>query len=125
VAVQWGVEERRVGESEGIVAENNEGHHTGADQRDKSGLLPVVVTWRVRQGSEREFEAWRREISADGLNPAVDSLRTVSLPWLCMRGEPRPPQADLKVCATMAVCAESRVRLSKTPVNEWRKACPT
>ncbi|HEY5973772.1 MAG TPA: antibiotic biosynthesis monooxygenase [Geobacteraceae bacterium] len=29
--------------------------------------MTVVVTWRVRQGSEREFEAWRREVSAAAL----------------------------------------------------------
>ena len=29
--------------------------------------LTVVVTWRVRKGCEREFEAWRREISAAAL----------------------------------------------------------
>ena len=33
----------------------------------ETGPLTVVVTWRVRQGSEREFEAWRREISAAAL----------------------------------------------------------
>lgn len=32
-----------------------------------SGPLTVVVTWRVRKGCEREFEAWRREISAAAL----------------------------------------------------------
>lgn len=31
------------------------------------GPLTVVVTWRVRQGREEEFEAWRREISAAAL----------------------------------------------------------
>ena len=32
-----------------------------------NGPLTVVVTWRVRQGREKEFEAWRREISAAAL----------------------------------------------------------
>lgn len=32
-----------------------------------TGPLTTVVTWRVRQGSEREFEAWRHEISAAAL----------------------------------------------------------
>ncbi len=32
-----------------------------------SGPLTVVVSWRVRKGCEREFEAWRREISAAAL----------------------------------------------------------
>jgi uncharacterized protein len=32
-----------------------------------SGPLTVVVTWRVRKGCEKEFEAWRREISAAAL----------------------------------------------------------
>ena len=31
------------------------------------GPLTVVVTWRVRQRREGEFEAWRREISAAAL----------------------------------------------------------
>ena len=34
---------------------------------DETGPLTVVVTWRVRQGREREFEAWRHEISAAAL----------------------------------------------------------
>lgn len=29
--------------------------------------LTVIVTWRIRQGCEREFEAWRLEISAAAL----------------------------------------------------------
>jgi antibiotic biosynthesis monooxygenase (ABM) superfamily enzyme len=33
----------------------------------ETGHLTVVVTWRVRQGSEREFESWRREISTAAL----------------------------------------------------------
>lgn len=33
----------------------------------ETGPLTVVVTWRVRKGCEREFEAWRREISAAAL----------------------------------------------------------
>lgn len=32
------------------------------------GPLTVVVTWRVRQGCEKEFEKWRREISAAALD---------------------------------------------------------
>ena len=28
------------------------------------GPLTVVVTWRVRQGADGEFEAWRQEVSA-------------------------------------------------------------
>lgn len=31
------------------------------------GPLTVVVTWRIRRGCEKEFEAWRREISAAAL----------------------------------------------------------
>ncbi len=38
-----------------------------ADPATESGPLTVVVTWRVRQGREAEFEAWRREISAAAL----------------------------------------------------------
>lgn len=38
----------------------------GADTA--SGPLTVVVTWRVRQGCEPEFEAWRREISVAALS---------------------------------------------------------
>lgn len=34
---------------------------------EETGPLTVVVAWQVRQGSEREFEAWRREISAAAL----------------------------------------------------------
>jgi len=34
---------------------------------EETGPLTVVVTWRVRQGSEGEFEAWRREISTAAL----------------------------------------------------------
>jgi len=30
----------------------------------ETGPLTVVVTWRVRKGCEREFEAWRHEIAA-------------------------------------------------------------
>jgi uncharacterized protein len=37
------------------------------DPVNESGPLTVVVTWRVRQGCEPEFEAWRREISAAAL----------------------------------------------------------
>lgn len=33
----------------------------------ETGPLTTVVTWRVRQGSEREFEAWRHEIAAAAL----------------------------------------------------------
>jgi len=33
----------------------------------ETGPLTTVVTWRVRQGREREFEAWRHEISAAAL----------------------------------------------------------
>lgn len=32
-----------------------------------TGPLTVVVTWRVRKGCEREFEAWRHEIAAAAL----------------------------------------------------------
>jgi len=38
-----------------------------ADPVNEGGPLTVVVTWRVRQGCEPEFEAWRREISAAAL----------------------------------------------------------
>jgi antibiotic biosynthesis monooxygenase (ABM) superfamily enzyme len=38
-----------------------------ADPVNENGPLTVVVTWRVRQGREPEFEAWRREISAAAL----------------------------------------------------------
>jgi antibiotic biosynthesis monooxygenase (ABM) superfamily enzyme len=38
-----------------------------ADPVNESGPLTVVVTWRVRQGREEEFEAWRHEISAAAL----------------------------------------------------------
>ena len=31
------------------------------------GPLTVVVTWRVRRGREREFEAWRHEMAATAL----------------------------------------------------------
>ena len=34
---------------------------------DATGPLTVIVNWRVRQGCEREFEAWRHEISAAAL----------------------------------------------------------
>ncbi|MBI4791329.1 MAG: antibiotic biosynthesis monooxygenase [Deltaproteobacteria bacterium] len=34
---------------------------------NESDPLTVVVTWRVRQGCEPEFEAWRREISVAAL----------------------------------------------------------
>jgi antibiotic biosynthesis monooxygenase (ABM) superfamily enzyme len=34
---------------------------------NETGPLTVVVTWRVRKGSEREFEAWRHEIAAAAL----------------------------------------------------------
>jgi uncharacterized protein len=37
------------------------------DIADETGPLTVVVTWRVRQGCERDFEAWRHEISAAAL----------------------------------------------------------
>jgi uncharacterized protein len=33
----------------------------------ETGPLTVVVTWRVRKGCEREFEAWRHEIAAAAL----------------------------------------------------------
>jgi antibiotic biosynthesis monooxygenase (ABM) superfamily enzyme len=33
----------------------------------ETGPLTTIVTWRVRQGREREFEAWRHEISAASL----------------------------------------------------------
>jgi uncharacterized protein len=32
-----------------------------------TATLTVIVTWRVRKGREREFEAWRHEISAAAL----------------------------------------------------------
>jgi antibiotic biosynthesis monooxygenase (ABM) superfamily enzyme len=35
---------------------------------NESGPLTVIVTWRIRQGCEPEFEAWRREISAAALS---------------------------------------------------------
>jgi len=38
-----------------------------AEPVNENGPLTVVVTWRVRQGCEQEFEAWRREISAAAL----------------------------------------------------------
>ena len=38
-----------------------------ADPVNENGPLTVVVTWRVRQGCEPEFEAWRHEISAAAL----------------------------------------------------------
>jgi antibiotic biosynthesis monooxygenase (ABM) superfamily enzyme len=38
-----------------------------AEPVNEIGPLTVVVTWRVRQGCEPEFEAWRREISAAAL----------------------------------------------------------
>ena len=34
---------------------------------NETGPLTVVVTWRVRKGSEREFEAWRHEIASAAL----------------------------------------------------------
>lgn len=34
---------------------------------NESGPLTVVVTWRIRHGFEREFEAWRKEISSAAL----------------------------------------------------------
>lgn len=40
---------------------------TDAMEGKEAGPLTVVVTWRVRQGCEREFEEWRREISAAAL----------------------------------------------------------
>jgi antibiotic biosynthesis monooxygenase (ABM) superfamily enzyme len=33
------------------------------DPANETGPLTVVVTWRVRKGREREFEAWRHEIA--------------------------------------------------------------
>ena len=33
----------------------------------ENGPVTVIVTWRIRQGCEKEFEAWRREISAAAL----------------------------------------------------------
>jgi len=33
----------------------------------ETGPLTIIVAWRVRQGCEREFEAWRHEISAAAL----------------------------------------------------------
>jgi len=33
----------------------------------ETGPLTAVVTWRVRKGCEREFEAWRHEIAAAAL----------------------------------------------------------
>ena len=39
-----------------------------ADPANESGPFTVVVTWRVRQDCEPEFEAWRREISAAALS---------------------------------------------------------
>ncbi len=38
-----------------------------ADPERERGPLTVVVTWRIRQGREKDFEAWRREISAAAL----------------------------------------------------------
>lgn len=38
-----------------------------ADEKGEPGPLTVIVTWRIRQGCEPEFEAWRREISAAAL----------------------------------------------------------
>jgi hypothetical protein len=38
-----------------------------ADPERERSPLTVVVTWRIRQGREKEFEAWRREISAAAL----------------------------------------------------------
>jgi antibiotic biosynthesis monooxygenase (ABM) superfamily enzyme len=32
------------------------------DPANETGPLTVVVTWRVRKGREKEFEAWRHEI---------------------------------------------------------------
>jgi len=37
------------------------------DLANENGPLTVVVTWRIRQGCEKDFEAWRREISAAAL----------------------------------------------------------
>ena len=37
------------------------------DLATEGGPVTVVVTWRVRKGSEKEFEAWRHEISAAAL----------------------------------------------------------
>lgn len=34
----------------------------GEDPTNETGPLTVVVTWQVRKGREREFEAWRHEI---------------------------------------------------------------
>ena len=35
--------------------------------KNETGPLTVIITWRVRRGCEGEFEAWRREISAAAL----------------------------------------------------------
>ncbi len=49
----------------------------------ETGPLTTVVTWRVRQGSEREFEAWRHEISVAALTWAAMPLLVKLLrPWL-------------------------------------------
>jgi len=32
------------------------------DPANETGPLTVIVTWKVRKGREREFEAWRHEI---------------------------------------------------------------
>jgi uncharacterized protein len=34
---------------------------------NETGPLTVVVTWRVRKGREKEFEAWRHEIASAAL----------------------------------------------------------
>ena len=34
------------------------------ESASESGPVTVVVTWRIRQGYEKEFEVWRKEISA-------------------------------------------------------------
>jgi len=51
-----------------------------ADPVNESGPLTVVVTWRVRQGCEPEFEAWRHEISAAALKFPGHMGIAVSLP---------------------------------------------
>lgn len=38
-----------------------------ADLANEGGPLTVVVAWRIRRGYEKEFEVWRREISAAAL----------------------------------------------------------
>ena len=42
------------------------------DPANETGPLTVVVTWQVRKGREKEFEAWRHEIGdAPSNSPAT------------------------------------------------------